>query len=80
MSPRTFYRTEIRVVVLSETPFQPERLADVAHAITEGDCSGEWDVAKADKLDGKQAAEELTKQGSDPAFFSLTEGGEDAET
>lgn len=79
MSPRTFYRTEIRVVVLSETPFQPDSLADVAHAIEEGDCSGEWDVAKADTLNAKQAAEELTKQGSDPAFFSLTDDGEEAD-
>jgi len=75
---RKFYRTEIKVVVLSEDPVDFDGLAGVHFAITAGDCSGSWCVTKATKLNGKQAVRALKAQGSDPCFFQLTESGEDA--
>ena len=40
MSQRKFYKTTLRVVVLSEEPFEWDNLSGVAYAITDGDCSG----------------------------------------
>lgn len=74
MCKRKFYSTKITVEVLSEAPFEFEDLSDVHHAITEGECSGAW-VAVFTVLNGKQTAERLVAQGSDPAFFQLTQEG-----
>jgi len=47
------------------------------HMITEGDCSGQVRTVLQEELNGKQAAEALLNQASDPSFFSLTENGDD---
>jgi hypothetical protein len=73
MSNRKFYRTEIKVVV----SFKYDNLHDVALAITTGDCSGEYKTANSTILTGKQIAEALKAQGSDPGFFQLDDQGED---
>ena len=78
MTDRKFYKTVLQVEVLSEAPYQPESLAQVHHDITEGDCSGKWQVVRTKELNGQQAARALTGQASDPGFFSLTRAGEDA--
>lgn len=77
MTTRKFYRTELKVVVLSEEPVNFEDLYGVHLAITDGSCSGNWNVAKVSELDGKQAVRALRAQGSDPEFFQLTDKGED---
>ena len=77
MTDRTFHRTVIQVEVLSESPFGPVDLETLHHMITEGDCSGKLTTVLEEKLDGKQAAEALLSQASDPSFFNLTEGGDD---
>lgn len=76
-SKRKFYKTEIKVTVLSEDPYDYESLSQVAFDIEGGDCSGEVKVIKKERLTGKEAAKALQKQGSDPEFFQLTEEGED---
>ena len=79
-SKRKFYRTEIKVVVLSETPYCLKNLAQVHDDITYGDCSGDWSVLPTSKqLTPKQAAAALREQGSDPSFFRLTDDGKDDE-
>jgi len=45
--------------------------------ITEGDCSGKLTTVLQEELNGKQAAEALLNQASDPSFFNLTEDGHD---
>lgn len=77
MTSRKFYRTKISVEILSEDPVSFDNLAAVHQSITDGDCSGVWDVINVDELDGKQAASALSAQGSDPTFFRINEKGED---
>ena len=79
ISAKKFHKTIISVVVLSEEPYVLNDLATVAHDIVEGDCVGSYTVASAQILDGKEMAVELRHTRSDPAFFQLTEDGEDLE-
>ena len=78
-SKRRFHRTLIQVEVLSEEPYNPESLAEVANDIVQGDCSGKWDVKLQTEVTGRTMAKLLQDQGSDPEFFMLTEDGEDTE-
>jgi len=80
-STRKFYKTVIRVEVLSERPFDNwSDLNTVILEITEGGCSGTVKLAEAKVLTAKQAAMGLIEQGSDPAFFRLMSNGQDDET
>jgi hypothetical protein len=47
--------------------------------ITDGECSGDVGVLPETVLDGKDAADALIAQGSDPNFFRLTDDGEDTD-
>ena len=81
MTNRTFYKTVIKVVVISEHPISEDMdLKDIQHEVTFGDSSGQliWD--KPIKLNGKQAAKELMLQGTDPEFFQITEEGDNIES
>lgn len=69
MGKRTFNKTVIEVVVLSEGPYDPESLEDVAYDIVNGDCSGGWTITETEELNEAQVAEELKKQDSDPSFL-----------
>ena len=78
-SQRRFYRTVLRVEVLSDRRVSFGDLKEVAWAITAGDCSGEWRTAvKNERVDGPTMAKPLAAQGSDPFFFGLDEDGNDA--
>lgn len=77
MTKRKFYKHTITVEVISETDAVPSNLADVAYQISDGGDSGVWEVSKTEKLNGKQAAQALIKQGSDPEFFGIDEAGND---
>jgi hypothetical protein len=81
MTKRKFYRTVIKVEVLSEGPIPNGMSLDkVNFHIVEGDCSGkvEWTVTN-DEINGHVAAMLLREQGSDPGFFRLTDEGNDYE-
>jgi len=80
MTDRKFFKTVIAIEVLSEEPI-PEgmELGTIVQQAIEGDYSMRPLQHEETELDGKQAAEALTVQGSDPGFFSLTDAGEDAE-
>ena len=77
MTQRKFYRTVVQAEVLSESPIGEVELDTLHYMITEGDCSGHVKTLLQEELDGKQAAEALLNQASDPSFFSLTENGDD---
>lgn len=78
-SKRKFYKTVLKVEVLSEEPFMCEDLGQVGYAITEGDCSGVMYRGGSRKISAKTMAKELVKQGSDPEFFGLDDKGNDLE-
>lgn len=77
MTNRKFYKHTITIEIVSENDAVPHDLADIAYAISDGGDSGTWDVTSTKKLNGKQAAEELMAQGSDPEFFGLDREGND---
>jgi len=80
-SKRQFHKTIIKVTVLSEEPYDNTDVDQLAHDITDGDCSGEVQIVSSKVLTGRQAAKALQTQGSDPDFFGLTEdGGDDEDT
>jgi len=76
---RKFYRTTIEVEVLSEdAPVSDSYdLSAIAHAITDGDWSGDICIKSTDEMTGLEAANALRSQGSDPAFFMLDDAGAD---
>ncbi len=76
MTNRKFYKTVVQVVVLSEEPLPEETdIDDLHYRITEGCCSGIVSRVSHEELNGKQAADALAEQFSDPSFFQLTEDG-----
>ena len=78
MSKRKFYKTIIQLEVLSEYPIEDKTLGDINYEIDEGDCSGLYTTLVQDEIcDGKEMAELLIKQGSEPEFFMLDENGND---
>jgi len=76
-SKRQFHKTVIKVTVLSEEPYDNTDIDQLAHDITDGDCSGDVEIVSSKVLTGRQAAKALQGQGSDPDFFRLTEDGKD---
>ena len=75
MPKKKYYRTIIQIEVLSEDPYGYESLSQTAYDIEEGECSGDVKVLKTEAISGKEMAEALTAQGSDPEFFQLDEEG-----
>jgi len=75
MARRKFYRTIIQVEVLSEDPYEYEDLTGLAYDIENGPCSGKTSVKSSTILTGKQMAQALRKQGSDPEFLQLNDRG-----
>jgi hypothetical protein len=78
---KKYYKTKISFHVLSQEPIPDEmNLGSVWRQCIEGDYSGDLDYRKTVKeLTGKQAAQELLKQGSDPEFFGIDEEGNPVE-
>ncbi len=80
MTDRKFYRTVITLEVLSEEGIPPQMSFE---EITSETMAGRYSGAQIGRdefvIDGKQAAEALKSQASDPGFFNLTDSGEDAD-
>jgi len=66
MPKKKYYRTIIQTEILSEDPY------DIA---CEEDCSIEKKVLKTEAISGREMAEALIAQGSDPEFFQIDEEG-----
>ena len=77
MSERKYWKTTIVVEVLSEDePVSDEReLESIGREIINGDWSGHCEIKERKELSGKEAADALREQGSDPSFFNLDEDG-----
>ena len=78
MTKRKFYKTVFQIELLSEEPISPDSLEEISR-LAEGDCSAKWGEKSHKTLNGKQAAKELQKQGSDPEFFMIDENGNELE-
>lgn len=76
-SKRKFYKTTLKIEILSEEPFEWDSIDSIAYSITEGDCSGNVDHVKSEILTAKKVVQELINQGSDSEFFQLDEDGND---
>lgn len=64
-----YYKTIIEVEVLSEDPYNPEELEQIAADITTGDCSGKWTISSSEEVSKEKMTELLIAQGSDPEFL-----------
>ena len=80
MTDRLFYKKVIAIEVLSEEPI-PEgmEVGTIVDQAMNGDYSMRMLPSTETVMNGKEAADALSEQGSDPGFFSLTETGEDTE-
>ena len=76
---RKFYRTLIIVEVLSDEPYEAGCLDTIAYDITEGDVSGNWEVASSDEVDRRKFVSLVKAQHCDPGFFGLDDEGNDLE-
>jgi hypothetical protein len=74
---RSFYRTEVKITVLTESPYEPASLDQLAYDKAHGECSMGVTVGKSEEIDGPTMARLCLKQFSDPALFDLTDLGED---
>ena len=64
-----FYRTEIKVDVLSEGPLEYDTLGELHHLIINGSCSGVIKTQTQRKLTLRQLIEECDHHNTDPEFF-----------
>jgi len=78
-SKRKFYRTVYTFEMLTEEPPESMSLESIAYETTEGHASGMFLETDTREVTGRDMAELLQSQGSDPEFFQLTEDGEDTE-
>jgi hypothetical protein len=80
MTDRKFYRTVIAIEVLSEEPIPAGmELENIVHDCVEGSYSMRPLKHKEIEINGRVAAQNLIRQGSDPSFFQLTKNGNDVE-
>ena len=62
-------KTIIEIEVLSDEPYNPACLEEVASDIMDGGCSGNWRIKSQEVLTKEEMANALEAQGSDPAFL-----------
>ena len=76
---RKVYKTTYTVTVLSEDhpPSEGMNLRDVLTEYETGGWSGSISGYSAVELSGREAAQELRSQASDPGFFDLDDDGSD---
>lgn len=79
MTDRKFYKTIIPLEILSEEPIGEREIANIIEEATTGSFSMRILPNQETVLDGKQAAEALAEQASDPGFFQLDDAGNDIE-
>lgn len=77
MSCRKFYKTEVKVTVLSEEPLDGMELGALHAAITDGDCMGNVEFGASQNISRSMCVDEVYKMHGDPGFFCLDEKGRD---
>lgn len=71
---RKFYKTEFKIVVLSEEPIADINLEVMGNEVTTGDCVlSVFECVKQKTMTPKQAVKALYDAGSEPGFFQLGE-------
>lgn len=68
------YRTLITVTVISDAPYDPDDLSEVAADILDGGCSGDWTITERKELEGAARVAACLAIGTDPGFFGIEEG------
>jgi hypothetical protein len=76
-SKRSFHKTIITITALTEGPYDPPSLDQVAYDAKYGDCSMKFTVEKSEEIDGPTMARLCLEQFSDPTLFDLTDQGEE---
>lgn len=77
---KKYYRTIIKITILSDEPYETVTLEGMSYDITEGHCSGLIeDMTRNEELSSKEMAKELLNQGSDPEFLGLDVDGNEVE-
>ena len=61
--------TKIVVEVLSDGPYNPQGLNQLAYDIVDGACIGDWDIKSSTKLTKAQAIKTLETMGSEESFL-----------
>lgn len=79
MTDRKFFKTIIPLEILSEEPLGEREIAHIIEDARTGDLSMRVLPNQETVLNGKEAADALAEQASDPSFFQLTEDGNDTE-
>lgn len=70
---RKFYKNTIKITVLTDRPYSPDTLDEVAYDIYDGDFVGQWNIESSEGLSAGQMVEALEEVGSDASFFELDE-------
>ena len=71
-----YYKSEIKITILSQEKLGDMTLREIDYAITYGECSGHLlTTLDNEEVDSATMAILLQEQGSDPAFFGLDEEG-----
>jgi hypothetical protein len=68
---KKYFKTTVKVEVLSEKPIEFDNLAELHHQIIHGDLSGQFTVEKQRRLGERAFVSECAKQGTDPEFFGI---------
>lgn len=76
-SVRTFYKSTFLVTVLTEEPYDPKKLRQIADDILTGPHVGTWVTQKIETLDAVQTVAALVDMGSEPEFFFLDAAADD---
>ena len=74
---RKFFKTVIRMTILSEDAPVFGSLAEIERAVDDGDLVGQVSVLKQIQISPRATARALSRYGSEPGFFQLKGNGED---
>lgn len=74
-----FYRTVVKVTVLSEGEPVWDDLDDLHDLIDKGDCVGMVEQDSCEELSGREMANALYDAASEPGFFRLDDNGNPVE-
>lgn len=66
-----YYKTEYRVIVLSEEPYNETKMDKIHYDIMYGECSGKLTQVSTEEVSEDEMAMLLMEQGSDPGFFGI---------
>jgi hypothetical protein len=72
---KKYYKTEFKLIILSEEDISNIDLEDIAREVNETSVLHTFDVSSVQELTPKEAADNLIDAGSQPEFFRLDKDG-----